>query len=74
MRVTQAVMATTLLLAPVAGLLCYEGGRIAQVHLALDAARDAGAALDGALGACRARQDDVAPPLTARQVVGLTLG
>ncbi len=74
MRTTQACLLATLLLAPTAGLLGHEGGRLAELHHALEAARHAGAALDGALGACRALQDPAGPPAVVRQAVGLTLG
>ena len=72
--IAQACLAATLVLAPATFLLGYEGGRAVQLRRALDAAAHAGAALEGALGACRAREEAGVPPAAARPVVGLTLG
>lgn len=71
----QVCLATMLLLVPLLGMLGYAGARVLDLRHALAAARHAGAALDGALGACRARDAaEQPPPADARHVVGLTLG
>jgi hypothetical protein len=71
---TPVRIAAVVAITAIAGVLGYEGGRVAEYRRALAAAENAGAALEGALGACRARVDGDTAPAAEREVADLTLG